>query len=85
MAGCDLVKGQGGVVVECACMIELGVLNGRAKVAAAHPGVPVWSMISEKVLTLNGVTGKRDDEEAEAAADAGGGGGDTSFAEAHKQ
>ena len=63
VAGCDLVKGRGGVVVECACMIELGVLNGRAKVAAAHPDVPVWSMISEKVLTLNGVTGKDEQQD----------------------
>ena len=41
-AACELVKGQGGEVVECAFIVELAFLNGRAKIK----GVPVYSMVT---------------------------------------
>ncbi|GAB5033618.1 adenine phosphoribosyltransferase [Nannochloropsis oceanica] len=54
MAGLDLVKAQQGVVVEAACMIELGFLGGGKKVREKHPDVSVWSFISEKHLQTKG-------------------------------
>ncbi|MFA4974108.1 MAG: adenine phosphoribosyltransferase [bacterium] len=41
-AACQLVKGQGGEVVECAFIVELGSLGGRDKIK----GVPVYSMVT---------------------------------------
>ncbi|CAB1107596.1 unnamed protein product [Ectocarpus sp. CCAP 1310/34] len=54
MAGVDLVKGLGAEVVECACMIELKALNGVGKLHERHGDVPVWSLISENILTVKG-------------------------------
>eukprot|EP00752_Nemacystus_decipiens_P003792 g3489.t2 len=51
LAGVDLVKSLGAEVVECACMIELKALNGVGKLHERHPDVPVWSLISEDILT----------------------------------
>lgn len=45
---------QGAHVVECACMIELKALNGVGKLHERHPDVPVWSLISEDILTVKG-------------------------------
>ena len=47
---------QGAEVVECACMIELKALNGVGKLHERHPDVPVWSLISEDILTVEGVS-----------------------------
>jgi adenine phosphoribosyltransferase len=41
-AACRLVTEQGGEVIECAFIVELGFLNGRDKIK----GVPVYSMIT---------------------------------------
>jgi len=41
-AACELVRMQGGEVVECAFVVELGFLNGREKIK----GAPVYSMIT---------------------------------------
>lgn len=49
-AGVELVEGQGAKVVECACMVELKFLNGRAKVQEKFPDTNVWGFISEEVL-----------------------------------
>ncbi|CAM9331042.1 unnamed protein product [Discosporangium mesarthrocarpum] len=56
IAGVDLVKRLGAEVVECACMIELKALDGVGKLHSKHPDVPVWSLISEDVLTVDGAT-----------------------------
>ncbi len=48
------VLAQGAEVVECACMIELKALNGVGKLHERHPDVPVWSLISEDILTVKG-------------------------------
>lgn len=54
---CIHVDVQGAEVVECACMIELKALNGVGKLHEHHPDVPVWSLISEDVLTVEGKEG----------------------------
>ncbi|MBN1283475.1 MAG: adenine phosphoribosyltransferase [Proteobacteria bacterium] len=41
-AACRLVEGQGGRVVECAFIVELGFLNGRERIK----GIPVYSMVT---------------------------------------
>jgi len=41
-AACELIKEQGGEVVECAFLVELSFLNGRSKL----DGIPVFSLIS---------------------------------------
>lgn len=41
-AACELVKRQGGKVVECAFVVELGFLGGREKIS--H--VPVYSLVN---------------------------------------
>jgi len=43
-AACELVRQQGGEVVECAFIVELAFLNGRDKI----PGVPIHSLVSYK-------------------------------------
>lgn len=35
-------------------MIELKALNGVGKLHGRHPDVPVWSLISEDILTVKG-------------------------------
>lgn len=48
------LRAQGAEVVECACMIELKALNGVGKLHERHADVPVWSLISEDILTVKG-------------------------------
>lgn len=43
-AACELVRGQGGKVVECAFVVELGFLSGREKITTA----PVFSLVNYK-------------------------------------
>ncbi|CAM9554464.1 unnamed protein product [Choristocarpus tenellus] len=54
IAGVDLLKGLGAEVLECACMIELKALDGVGNLHSKHPDVPVWSLISEDILTVEG-------------------------------
>jgi adenine phosphoribosyltransferase len=54
IAAVDLLVSQNAVVVECACMVELKMLGGYAKLQERHPGARVWGMISEDLLQLNG-------------------------------
>jgi len=54
LAGIELVKLFGGVVVECACMVELCFLNARTTIQEKHPEVPTWGLISENILTRAG-------------------------------
>lgn len=51
---CSVCPLQGVEVVECACMIELKALNGVGKLHEVHADVPVWSLISEDILTVKG-------------------------------
>ena len=64
-SGIDLVRGMGGTVLECACVVELTCftdpppesgLPSRKKtwIDKGIWDVPVWGLISEKVLTLAG-------------------------------
>jgi adenine phosphoribosyltransferase len=64
-SGIELVKHMGGTVVECACAVELKMfidppaesgLPSRKKLFTdkGFPDVPVWGLISEDVLTLEG-------------------------------
>lgn len=41
-AACELVRGQGGRVVECAFVVELSFLGGREKI----PETPIYSLVS---------------------------------------
>ena len=54
IAACDLLAAAGAVIVECACVVELKMLGGFAKLNEKHPGTKVWGLISEDVLTLEG-------------------------------
>jgi adenine phosphoribosyltransferase len=54
IAACSLLAAAGAEVVECACVVELKVLDGYKKLAALHPNVKVWSLISEDILQLKG-------------------------------
>jgi len=64
-AGIELVHKMGATVVECACVVELTMfvdppadsgLPSRTKdwKAKGISDVPVWALISEKVLTIEG-------------------------------
>ena len=64
-SGIELVKHMGGTVVECACVVELKMfvvppadsgLPSRTKLFTDKgiADVPVWGLISEDVLTLEG-------------------------------
>ncbi|EKU22186.1 adenine phosphoribosyltransferase [Nannochloropsis gaditana CCMP526] len=55
LAGLDLVHARQGVVVEAACMIELGFLEGGKKVRERNPNVTVWSLLSEDHLQTRGL------------------------------
>mmetsp|Transcript_2081 Transcript_2081/g.4764 ORF Transcript_2081/g.4764 Transcript_2081/m.4764 type:complete len:223 (-) Transcript_2081:224-892(-) len=71
-AGIELVKLLGGVVVECACIVELKFLNARKKLDGLnHKDVPIWALMDESILTLDGLKdpsidteGYKDDGEA---------------------
>ena len=55
LAGVELVEQFGGVVAECACIVEIKFLNARgAFEAKGHGSIPIWSLISEEVLTVAG-------------------------------
>jgi adenine phosphoribosyltransferase len=54
IAACDILKAVGATIVECACMVELKALCGYAKLQDKHPGVQVYGLISEDILTLEG-------------------------------
>ena len=41
IAACDLLSSVGATIVECACMVELKMLGGYAKLQAKHPSVKV--------------------------------------------
>ena len=56
IAACDLLKAAGATIVECACMVELKMLNGYGKLQEKHPGVKVWGLISEDILQLDGAS-----------------------------
>eukprot|EP00608_Synchroma_pusillum_P011162 CAMPEP_0198420694 /NCGR_PEP_ID=MMETSP1452-20131203/1085_1 /TAXON_ID=1181717 /ORGANISM="Synchroma pusillum, Strain CCMP3072" /LENGTH=207 /DNA_ID=CAMNT_0044140861 /DNA_START=55 /DNA_END=678 /DNA_ORIENTATION=- len=56
LAAANLLASLGAVVVECACLVELKALAGFERLRAAHPGVEIWSLISEDVLTVAGNT-----------------------------
>lgn len=54
IASCDILKQAGAVIVECACIVELKMLGGYAKLQSRHPEVKVWGLISEDILQLEG-------------------------------
>lgn len=55
-AAIDLIKQFEGTIVECACVVEIAVLNARAKLdSQGHSDVPVWALISEDLLQLDGL------------------------------
>ena len=54
IASCDILKQAGAVIVECACIVELKMLGGYAKLQTKHPEVKVWGLISEDILQLEG-------------------------------
>mmetsp|Transcript_18859 Transcript_18859/g.22887 ORF Transcript_18859/g.22887 Transcript_18859/m.22887 type:complete len:127 (+) Transcript_18859:270-650(+) len=56
IAAIDLVKRCGGSVIEAACVVELKCLNAAEKFkASGHQDVPIWAMMSESILTLDGL------------------------------
>jgi len=56
LAALDLVTAMGGVVPECACVVEIKVLNARAAFEKRGYGaVPVWALMSEAILTRDGL------------------------------
>lgn len=55
MAGIELVELMGGVVADCACVVELKFLKASEAFEAKGLGhVPIWALIDEEVLTLKG-------------------------------
>ena len=58
IAACDLLTTVKATIVECACIVELKMLGGYAKLQAKHPGVKVWGLISEDILQLQGKEGE---------------------------
>ena len=56
VAACDLLQAEKATIVECACMVEIKVLNGYGKLKEKHPAVDVWALISEDLLQLQGET-----------------------------
>ena len=55
-AGIQLVRGMGATVVECACVVELKFLDARGAFdKKGHGDVPIWAMMSEDILTLDGL------------------------------
>eukprot|EP00298_Acanthocystis_sp_HF-20_P001417 c11831_g1_i1.p1 GENE.c11831_g1_i1~~c11831_g1_i1.p1 ORF type:complete len:223 (-),score=93.34 c11831_g1_i1:21-656(-) len=56
IAAIELLKSLDIVIAECACVVELKNLNGRQKFdKSGHSDVPIWSLIDETLLTLNGL------------------------------
>ena len=54
-AGIDLVKKMGGTCVECCCVVEIQFLNARKKFADLGHDVPIWALMDESILTLDGL------------------------------
>ncbi len=58
-AGIELVKLLKGVIVECACVVELKQLNARDKLdKLGYKDVPIWALMDESILTLDGLKAK---------------------------
>ena len=56
VAAIDLVKSQGASVVECACVVELKFLHAANLFATKHhDDVPIWALMSEDILTRDGL------------------------------
>ena len=55
VAACELLTALGSTVVECACIVELKALHGTDKLHEQFPDTRVWSLISEDILTVQGV------------------------------
>eukprot|EP00808_Paulinella_micropora_P007812 g25683.t1 len=55
LAGVELVKMFEGVVLECACIVEIKALAARKKFEDSGNGeIPIWALISESILNLKG-------------------------------
>ena len=54
-AAVELIKQLGAEIVECTCVVELKKLNARAHLSKRGHHVPIWGLISEDILTLNGL------------------------------
>jgi adenine phosphoribosyltransferase len=55
IAGIELVQQFGGVVVECGCVVEIKKLNARKRFDdKGYESIPIWGLISEDILTLQG-------------------------------
>mmetsp|Transcript_9032 Transcript_9032/g.27709 ORF Transcript_9032/g.27709 Transcript_9032/m.27709 type:complete len:232 (+) Transcript_9032:3-698(+) len=56
VAAIDLVKALGATVLECACVVDIKFLDAKAKFAAHnHADVPIWALMSEDILQLDGL------------------------------
>ncbi|GAB5359342.1 hypothetical protein AAMO2058_000535800 [Amorphochlora amoebiformis] len=58
-AGIELVQLMGGVVAECACIVEIKFLNARKKLdGLGYKDVPIWALMDESILNLDGLKAK---------------------------
>ena len=56
LAAIELIKKFEGKIVECACVVELKFLDARGAFdKKGHGDVPIWAMMSEDILTLDGL------------------------------
>ena len=56
LAAIELIKQFKGTIVECACVVELKFLDARGAFdKKGHGDVPIWAMMSEDILTLDGL------------------------------
>ena len=56
LAAIELIKKFDGTIVECACVVELKFLDARGAFdKKGHGDVPIWAMMSEDILTLDGL------------------------------
>ena len=64
-AGIELVKLMGGICVECCCVVEIKFLNARAKFdGLGYNDIPIWALMDESILTLDGMAQMSDEERA---------------------
>lgn len=55
-AAIELVKAFGGIVVECACVVEIKFLNARAAFnQKGFSEVNIWALMTEDILQLDGL------------------------------
>lgn len=55
---------HGGIVVECACVVEIKFLNAVKKLEEnGHSTVAIWALMDESILTLNGLEDKNTNTE----------------------